>query len=240
MLAQGGDAWRLALRAGSEKVYDLAQIDDYSALPRWAFPWRAPFSLRLSARVSEPSAAGTWGFGLWNDPFAMNLLGGSSRSLPVLPNAAWFFYALPPNYLTLRDDTPGHGFLAQVFRSPKIPPTLLAPAGLGAPLLALPRAARLLRRAARRVIAEDAARVHVDVTEWHVYEISWHADEVRFSVDGTNCLVTRISPRGPLGLVFWIDNQFMAFPPDGRLRFGRLPVARDAVLELSEISVEKK
>ena len=189
-------------------------------------------------RTLRTAAAGTWGFGLWNDPFAMNLLGGAARRLPALPNAAWFFYALPPNHLTLREGAPGHGFLAQTFSSPRIPSLILAPAGLAAPLLAVPSFARLVRRFARRVIHEDSARVHVDVTLWHEYALIWQPGEVSFSVDGMDCLTTRVSPRGPLGLVVWIDNQYMAFPPDGRLRMGLLPVDREASLEVQYIRVE--
>lgn len=235
---QGNGKWKLSLHATSKDSYCWAQVDDYIPLARRDFHWRTPVRLRLQARISDPAAAGTWGFGLWNDPFAMNLLGGSVRRLPALPNAAWFFYALPPNYLTLRDDSPGHGFLAQVFSSPRIPSALLAPAGLAAPLLAFRSFARLARKVARRVIQEDAARIHVDVTQWHEYALTWQASEVRFSVDGMDCLVTQVSPRGPLGLVLWIDNQYMAFPPDGRLRFGTLPVERDTGLELRGLSME--
>lgn len=236
--AQGAGAWALRLRAGSEKCYRWAQVDDYIPLPRRAFGWRAPLRLRLQARVSEPAAAGTWGFGLWNDPFALNLIGGTARRLPALPNAAWFFYASPPNHLTLRDDIPGCGFLAQTFSSPRIPSWLLAPGGLALPLLAWPAAARLLRRAARRVVREDAALLRVDESHWHEYEVRWQPGEVRFAVDGEGCLATPVSPRGRLGLVFWIDNQYMAFPPHGRLRMGVLPVERDATLELRAIEVE--
>jgi hypothetical protein len=236
---QDESSWTLRLRAGSEKTYRWAQIDDYIPLPRRAFRWRAPLRLRLRARMDEPSVPGTWGFGLWNDPFALNLLGGgTARRLPALPNAAWFFYALPPNYLTLRDDLAGDGFLAQVFRSPRIPSLLLAPGCLALPLLSWRRVARLLRKIARHVIREDSMRISVDVTQWHAYELLWLEDAVHFTVDGNECLTTPLSPRGPLGLVLWIDNQYMAFPPDGRLRLGVLPVGKDATLELREIEVE--
>lgn len=238
VLPQGDTGWTLTLRAGSGKAYRWAQVDDYIPLPRRAFCWRAPVCLRLCARVSQPAAAGTWGFGLWNDPFAMNLLGGTARRLPALPNAAWFFYAIPPNHLTLRDGAPGHGFLAQTFASPRVPSLLLAPAGLLAPLLAWPAFARWARRVARRVIHEDSARIHVDVTQWHEYALTWQPGEACFTVDGMERLVTNVSPRGPLGLVLWIDNQYMAFPPDGRLRFGMLPVEQDTTLELRDISIQ--
>jgi len=237
--AQSEGEWTLNLRSGDDKQYRWAQVDDYIPLARRNFRWQAPFRLCLRARVSEPSAVGTWGFGLWNDPFAMNLLGGAARRLPALPNAAWFFYALPPNFLTLRDEARGHGFLAQVFQSPRIPSLLLAPGGLMLPLLAWRAAGRAFRKAARRIVAEDSARIHVDVTQWHDYEIQWLAEMVRFKVDGREVLTTPLSPRGPLGLVMWIDNQYMAFPPNGRLRMGMLPIEKEASLEVQNIRVEK-
>jgi hypothetical protein len=234
--SEGG--WALSLHSGDDKQYRWAQVDDYILLPRRHFHWRAPFRFRLRARVSEPSSTGTWGFGLWNDPFAMNLLGGTARRLPALPNAAWFFYALPPNYLTLQDEAPAHGFLAQVFQSPRIPSLLLAPGGLLLPILAWRAAGRAVRKAARRVVAEESARIHVDVTQWHQYELQWLAGSVSFRVDGSEVMTTALSPHGPLGMVIWIDNQFMAFPPDGRLRMGLSPVERDSSLEVQNIRVE--
>src|SRR5512139_912562 len=61
--------WRLEIPAGSAGHYRLAQLDDYSGRPRWKFPWRAPFRLALRARASASEIPGTWGFGLWNNPF---------------------------------------------------------------------------------------------------------------------------------------------------------------------------
>jgi len=106
------------------------------------------------------------------------------------------------------------------------------------PLLAWRAAGRAFRKAARRIVVEDSARIHVDVTQWHDYEMQWLANMVRFKVDGRELLATALSPRGPLGLVIWIDNQYMAFPPDGRLRMGMLPVDREASLAMQNIRVE--
>ena len=96
----------------------------------------ATLSLSLRARTSSISPAGTWGFGLWNDPFGLSLgFGGSPFRLPALPNAVWFFYASKQNYLSFTDDKArrhGKGFLAQTFRSPKFHPLLIL-AGLALP-----------------------------------------------------------------------------------------------------------
>src|SRR5262245_12963203 len=84
-----GNAYLLSIPAGSADQYRLAQLDDYTKAPRSRFPLRVPLSLSLSARVSSNSIPGTWGFGLWNDPFGLSLgFGGNPLRLPALPNAA--------------------------------------------------------------------------------------------------------------------------------------------------------
>src|SRR5687768_7049427 len=125
--------YRLMIPAGSANRYRLAQVDDYTKTARSKFPLRSPLRLSLSARASSSSIPGTWGFGLWNDPFGMSLgFGGNPFRLPMLPNAVWFFSASAHNYLSFTNDKPAQGFLAQVFRAPKFHP-LLVPAGLSLP-----------------------------------------------------------------------------------------------------------
>ncbi|HMR98556.1 MAG TPA: hypothetical protein PKE62_04805 [Anaerolineales bacterium] len=105
--------WRLSIPAGNADHYRNAQLDDYAKLPRRHFPHRftrrPSTSLRTSvsllARASSDSIPGTWGFGLWNDPFGMSLgFGGNPFRLPALPNAVWFFGASKENYLSFKED----------------------------------------------------------------------------------------------------------------------------------------
>src|SRR5215213_9256863 len=99
-----GSAYRLSIPAGSAQKYRLAQLDDYTKVSRSRFPLRFPLSLKLSARVSSNSIPGTWGFGLWNDPFGLSLgFGGNPFRLPALPNAVWFFGASWESYLSFKD-----------------------------------------------------------------------------------------------------------------------------------------
>jgi hypothetical protein len=154
-----------------------------------------------------------------------------------LPNAAWFFYASPPNYLSFRNDLPAQGFLAATFQSPAIPSPLLA---LGSPLIALlvvPCVAQLARRLLRLLARQDAALVQSEVTAWHTYTLTWEPEQVRLAMDGQNMLETPLSPHPPLSLVLWIDNQYAALPPRGILRYGTLPNPEPAWLELAEIEV---
>lgn len=230
---------RLSIPPGPAGNYRLAQVDDYHHLPRARFPWKPPLRLTLEARVSSPDVPGTWGFGLWNDPFfAMGLgFGGTARRLPALPNTAWFFYASPPNHLTLRDDLPARGFLAAVFSSPRFPSPLLALGMPFLPLLLWRPAARVLRRLVRTVVREAATSLNLDVTRWHAYALEWRAEGVRFAVDGRTVLETPISPRGPLGLVLWVDNQYAALRPEGCLAFGTLAHNAPASLEVASLSM---
>ena len=239
VLAVAPGHWRLTVPAGSSGRYRLAQLDDYQRRRRSAFPWRPPLRLNLRARVSHATLPGTWGFGLWNDPFTLSMgLGGTAHRLPALPNAAWFFYASASNYLALRDTHPAHGFLAATFSSANIPVPLLAVATPALPLLAWPLPARHLRQLARRLVQEDAAQLKTEPTAWHTYGLEWRADRMCFFLDGDPCCDTTIAPRPPLGLVLWIDNQYAAFPPTGRLRFGRLANPEAAWLELADIEVQ--
>jgi hypothetical protein len=234
-----GAGWRLSVQSHADGAYRDAQVDDYLGRKRRRFLWSAPCRLSLDARVSSDATPGTWGFGLWNDPFNFSLgLGGADRRLPALPEAAWFFYASPPNYLSLRDDLPAQGFLAATFSAPILPAPLLAGAAPFLPLLGWPWAARRLRPAARWLVKQDAVQLEVERTAWHHYQLDWQPAATTFTVDGQVVLATPVSPRGQLGLVMWIDNQYAAFTPHGRLSFGRLPTPEAVWLEIKAIRVE--
>jgi hypothetical protein len=239
-------------------------LDDYNLLARRGFPHRFPLRLSLSARTSSDTLPGTWGFGLWNDPFGLLLgFGGKPFRLPALPNAVWFFGASEENYLSFReqgrgDPAPtGNGFMAQSFRSPKFHPLLIL-AGL-----ALPFSRKKTRRLLGQVIVEDGVSLNtrrsptltdaqenasyaetaskpvesegVDPTEWHRYRLEWREKRVSFEVDEVQVFESAVSPHPPLGLVIWIDNQYAAFTPEGRIGFGVLANPEPAWLEIKEL-----
>lgn len=153
--------------------------------------------------------------------------------MPALPNAAWFFGASEENYLSFRD-APANGFLAQTFRSPKFHPLLMT-AGL---------AFLFSRRAARKwlaqIIEEDGIRLGVDATQWHHYRLGWREKRVSFEVDDALVFESPVSPHPPLGLVIWIDNQYAAFTPEGKIGFGVLENPEPAWLEVREVEVEEE
>ncbi|MGD2026698.1 MAG: hypothetical protein PVI99_02695 [Anaerolineales bacterium] len=232
----GDGHWRLSCPVGDSDSYQLAQLDDYHRLKRADFPWEAGSTLQLEARASASELPGTWGFGFWNDPFGLNLGYGGARLLPALPNAAWFFFASDNNYLSFRSDIPAAGQLAGAYRAAKVPFWVFAPLAIAAPLLLVRGFSRFARRMAARLIQEDAAQMEHDVTEWHAYALVWEADQVRYAIDGREIFTTGFGPQGPLGLVLWLDNQYAAWRPDGRLGYGTL-ATKPAWIEIKNLKV---
>src|SRR6476660_537047 len=103
-ISRDSSHYLLSIPAGQANQYRLAQLDDYAQLPRGELPLESPIEMSLFARVSSNSIPGTWGFGLWNDPFGFALgFGGYPRRLPALPNAVWFFGASAESYLSFRE-----------------------------------------------------------------------------------------------------------------------------------------
>jgi hypothetical protein len=238
--------WRLGIQNGDSLHYRDAQLDDYSQLPRHKFPHQT-ISLSLRAKTSGSSIAGTWGFGLWNDPFGLSLgFGGSPFRLPALPNAVWFFYGSQENYLSFKSpsaarnggsaqDVPANGFMAQTFRSPKFHPLLFL-AGLVLPFSPLRESARKLLS---KVINEDAVALRVDVTQWHAYRLEWSAKRVVWYVDDALVFESPVSPNPPLGVILWIDNQYAAFTPEGKIAFGVLEGGNEW-LEIEDLVISNK
>lgn len=225
--------WQLSIPPGPAGVYRWAQLDDYIHLPRSRFNWQPPFTLWLRARISAQEHSGTWGFGFWNDPFSLSLgMGGGARRLPVLPNAAWFFFASPPSHLALRKDLPGSGMLAGVFSAPPIPSLLLAPGALALPLALSAPTAPLLRSLLCLLVKESSVQLDENWSDWHLFELEISPGCTRFALDGKIYHETEITPRGQLGLVIWVDNQFLTFPPYGRVRAGMLESKASCSLEI--------
>lgn len=232
--------FKLLLQKSGESNYSLAQIDNYMHLPRRNFPLEPPISIMLGAKISSPSITGTWGFGLWNDPFSFGFGGGGmSKFLPVLPNAAWFFYGSRENALSLHDDQPGNGFHVKTFRSlllPSLASLLTLPI---LPLLFFPGGVRLLRSLARVFIKEDGKQIEINVNKWHAYRLSWGVSQTVFYVDDKPIFSTNLSPRGRLGTVIWIDNQFFHFDAHGKLGFGFLPIPENQWIQIRDLHISR-
>jgi hypothetical protein len=230
-LALLADGLRLMVAGARRTEYSDAQIDDYAGMGRRRFPWRPPLKLKVRARASG-QLYGTAGFGFWNNPFSP--LGGA----PALPSAIWFFYASPPSDMPLALGVPGYGWKAACIDATG--PSALAWAPLALPVLLANRAPELYRRVWPRVqralrIAE--APIAALEQTWREYTIEWRVDSARLLVNGVVMLEIDRPPRGPLGFVAWVDNQWMVATPRGRFGWGLLD-AQTQWLDLAFIHVE--
>ncbi len=236
--------WLLSIPAGNARHYRLSQLDDHAHLARRNYPRRPPFKLELEARVSAASPPGTWGFGVWNDPYGFSFGPGDGfLRLPSLPNAAWFFYSSPKCYLSFRDDKPANGLVAQVFVSPRLDSRLLPAAA------AFPFSLKTTRRWLSRIIREDSVRLSptaaasdstaapIDSTDWHSFGLEWTSGGTCFTLDERAVLNTPLSPRSPLGIVIWIDNQHAALTPQGGLSFGMESNTDPTWLEIRDLRI---
>jgi hypothetical protein len=115
---------------------------------------------------------------------------------------------------------------------------MFAPVMPAALLLAWPPSARLLRKLIGRVVGEDAQVCNVDATQWRHYRLEWRETSICFEIDHQEFWKTNLSPQPPLGLVIWIDNQFAAFPPNGKVSTGTLANLEPAWMEIRNLSVK--
>jgi hypothetical protein len=233
-----GHTLRFANRDTSSQQYSDAQVDDYQRLPRRRFPWRPPLTMRVRARFSHPDGklSGTAGFGFWNDPFMM-----TGKRAPTFPRALWFFYASPPSNMKLDLRTPGWGWKAATIDALRWPFFLLLPtAPLAVPLMNIRRLYRALWPLGQRAIGVSEAPVQAEMTAWHTYVIEWGVGTARFYVDGERVLESCRSPRGPLGFVAWLDNQYAIVTPWGRFGYGLLDAPGCQWMEVDMLNIQPK
>jgi len=226
---------RLVNQDAHALTYSDAQLDDYQGLPRGQFPWSAPLTLTVKARFSHATGSlkGTAGFGFWNDPFLM-----TGRRLPALPRAIWFFYASTPSNMKLDLQTPGHGWKAATIDAQRWPFILLLPtAPFAIPLMNIHPLYRALWPLGQRAIAVSEAHLDVEMADWHTYVVQWTAQRARFWVDGTLVLDSDRPPRGRLGFVMWMDNQYAIVTPWGRFGHGCVNAPGRQWLEVDSLTI---
>lgn len=237
-LAFTGQGLRFINPATTAAVYTNAQIDDYQDLIRRHFGWQPPLTLTVRARFSHPAGVlrGTAGFGFWNDPFMM-----TGRRRPALPRVVWFFYSSPPSNMKLDLNTSGHGWKAGTLDAIRWSFFALLPtAPIAVPLMNIERLYRTFWPIGQRAISVSEAPVSAAMTEWHTYDLDWQKQRVRFGVDGQTILDCRTSPRGPLGFVMWLDNQYMVVTPWGAFSSGLVAEPNDQWMEVSDLKIESR
>ncbi len=234
-LEPAGDTLRFVNTDTTAARYTDAQIDDYQALARRNFLWRPPLQMTVRARFSHPAweLSGTAGFGFWNDPFMMTGL-----RQPALPRVIWFFYSSSPSNIKLDINTPGCGWKAGTMDATRWPFFALLPtAPLAVPLMNIGPLYHTLWPIGQRAIGVSEAALPVEMTQWHTYVINWQKNTARFSVDGNIILDCDTSPRGPLGFVMWLDNQYMTVTPWGRFGYGLLDAPGRQWMEVSDLEI---
>lgn len=232
---------RFAVTDASSKRYSNAQVDDCRGVPRSRLLWRPPLRLTVRARfsASEAHLRGTAGFGFWNDPFLM-----TEPRLPALPRAIWFFYAGPASNMKLDRQVEGHGWKAATIDASR--PSALAwlpAAPLLVPLMNLPGVCRALWPHIQRSLSIREARLGLDMSCWHTYTLQWAAEQSRFSVvseimSEPQLVLQAPSPRGPLGFVMWLDNQYLVVTPWGKLRWGLVQIPGRQWMEVDWFRIE--
>jgi hypothetical protein len=231
---------RLTLSSASTEHYANAQIDDYQGLPRRRFAWHPPLRLAVQARFSSSAdqLRGTAGFGFWNDPFLM-----TGNRLPALPRAIWFFYASPPSNMKLDRATPGYGWKAaavDAYRPAALGWAALSP--LIIPLMNLRPIYRALWPSIQAALGVREASLMIDMTAWHTYVLEWGAAQAHFTITNSEGIPVSQgfdlpSPKGPLGFVAWMDNQYLVATPWGQLRWGLLDIPDRQWMEIAQLSI---
>ena len=230
-----GDTLRMINTDTIAAQYTDAQIDDYQELARRDFLWRPPLQMTVRACFSHPTRElrGTAGFGFWNDPFMM-----TGWRWPALPRVIWFFYSSPPSNMKLDLHTPGHGWKAATLDAIRWPFFALLPtAPLAVPLMNIDLLYRTLWPIGQKAIHVSEAIVPVEMTEWHTYIIDWQQKTAHFTVDGETILECQTPPRGPLGFVLWLDNQYMVATPWGSFKYGLLNASGRQWLEVNQLTI---
>ncbi len=216
------------------KGYHNAQITDYR-YGEYAFKWQPPVTLTVTARASRADLIGTAGFGFWNHPLSPDL-----RRFPRLPTAVWFFFGAPPHDLRLALDSPGHGWKAQTLDAAHWRAALLAPVALPLMLaMKIPALYRWLYPPIQKTLRVSEAVLPIETLETdHTYQIDWDLNGCRFLVDGSPVMETPYSPRGRLGFIAWIDNQYMIATPQGHFRWGVTPLTHEQSLVIRSVQME--
>jgi hypothetical protein len=240
IVTQSPGALRLAVPPTPAQVYSDAQITDYQG--KRDFAWRPPARMTVTAQFdvgegfkpSHEALRGTAGFGFWNHPFVPG-----ERGLR-LPQVAWFFFSSPPSNMQLARGVPGPGWKAATLDATRPQFLALAPtAPIGFLLMRVPALYRRLWPIGQRAVGVSEHLLDTALlSERHTYSLEWQGEGITFTVDGQTVHQTPSAPRGALGFIAWIDNQYAVVTPQGHFGWGLLPVEREQALVIHDIHIE--
>lgn len=220
--------------------YADAQIDDYGVVGRNGrsrYKWQPNTRLQLDAKFSHEAdqLKGTAGFGFWNAPF-----GDPTIKRPALPQAAWFFFGSAPNDLLFFPEQTKTGWAASTLDAKSWRALRWSPL---TPLVLLgnqfPAFKRRVWPRVRRDLGITAVPLKTTLTQWHSYRINWVQTGCKFWIDDALVLDSPTSPKGSLGFVCWIDNQFMVVRENGRFNWGTLPTTHPQTLQIRDLKLRK-
>lgn len=237
IVAPSTEGLRLTVNPTAERQYSNAQISDYYMRDedklRFDFRWRPPLRMTVTAWTKVGKPVGTAGFGFWNHPFSPDI-----KRLPRLPQAIWFFFGSPPNNMQLAYGVPGHGWKAATIDATRA--LYLAPFALPAVLLMrIPRLyKRLWQPIQRRLNIGEAALDVGLLASRHTYRIDWQVNRAIFTIDDNVVLETPFAPRGALGFVAWVDNQYAIVTPQGNFGFGVIKVEQEQTMVLEQVVID--
>lgn len=234
-IEQGADGIRMVVEPTAAGKYSDAQLYDYAGLRRRDYPCRPPLRMTVRAWTSHSASQlkGTAGFGFWNQPVM------PGQMLPRLPRNVWFFFGSPPSNMAFARGVPGYGWKAATLDASRPPFLLLAPfAPLGFLLMRHPALYRALWPIGQRAIGAAEALLDVDLREPHSYRLDWLPRSASFYVDERLILETPFAPRGSLGFVTWLDNQYAVVTPQGQIGMGLIAVAERQWLALDSLEIE--
>lgn len=226
---RGDGEYRMQISPQTANGYANAQIADYA--DRRGLCLTPPIELELDARF-DGIPVGTAGFGFWNAPY------GAKVTDLRLPTAAWFFFSSERSNMALAVDRKANGWKAAVF-APRLP--LLLPLVPVAPVGFLLMRIRLLHRIFWPLGQHALGVAEVDMPpdtmfERTHYRLLWLPDRTEFYVGGA-LVLTGASPRGPLGFIAWIDNQYAVVTPQGRFGGGTVDISGDQCLTIDGLKM---
>jgi hypothetical protein len=225
------EEFRLSVPPSTDATYHNAQIASYGS--RRDFGYAPPLRMTVRAYV-EGDIQGTAGFGFWNHPYGRNLFGLRP------PRAVWFFYGSPPNDMPLAKNIAGHGWKCATFDATRWQFFALAPtAPIAFLLMRMPYFYDRLWSIGQRAIGVSEKLLDGALLKTpHDYTLEWRREGVTFAIDGETVFESDLSPKGKLGFVAWVDNQYAIVTPQGRFGSGLVEVPETQALIIERIAIE--